>query len=121
MSLLCGSCRTEISENFGLLYWLERDENGNLHLPNQAEDYVPPNSAICNVCWAKVPERRKLTAERATVSPKQIFAYAFGSSDNGSMSGSKMWSGIVVNEKSFIFLTKNTVTLFLMGAVEIIE
>lgn len=125
MSLWCGNCKQEIFKGFGLLYLLERTEDGQLRYPDRANDYVPANSSICDPCWSLLPEGEKRTDEdtktTAENSRDTVFIYLHAESNNSPLWRSKTWSGIVLDESTITFIRPEIAARHLTGAVEIIE
>lgn len=122
MSLGCGACRSSIYGSFGLLYRLPREADGSFRLPNSAEDYVPPNSAVCEPCWARVPKERvlqNLDALGSDFRDRYIYAYAPADSGRGA-SGGAQWSSIESDTNNLIFLHEETAMELLPQAVRII-
>ncbi len=125
MSLWCGSCRREIFEGFGLLYQLERMGDGQLRFPDQAKDYVPANSAVCDPCWNSLPINEMVTDEKVRAEMERgketVFAYTSADSNNDPVWKSKTWSSIVANDSNIVFIKHKAVVRYFPKAVEIIE
>ena len=125
MSLWCGSCRSEIFAGFGILYQLERTNDGKLRFPDKSKDYVPANSAICDPCWLRLPASEKYTDESMKITAEQseetVFAYAPADSNNDAFWGSKTWSGIVTDDGKLVLVKSQAVSRYFPKAVEIID
>ena len=122
MSLGCGACRRTIFKGFVILYRLERDEHGNLLLPDkEGKDYVPHNSSICEVCLKNLPlPERKKSAEEVMKDGEEVFAFSEADSTSG-IGGSKTWSGITTNETGLVFVKAEVVHRLFPLAVKIID
>lgn len=123
MSLWCGNCRQEIFNGFGMLYMLERF-GGALVLPNKEEDYTPANSAVCDDCWAQVPNTERLCGEthKATLDKETDTVYLYLPSDSDRCAfGSKSWSSIESDLSNPIFLRHANVAQHLGKTLPIIE
>lgn len=120
MSLYCGNCRNAIKGDYGLLYRLERDAEGNLRYPHQEEDHLPPNSTVCDLCWLSVPETCKY-AKPETDPKATVFAHACADSGVSPMTGAKEWSSMVVDDKNLLFMREQDVSEKLPSALQIIK
>lgn len=121
MSLVCGNCRETIYDGFGLLYQLERNDEGRLLY--RGGDYVPPNVAVCDACWQGVPNTEKRgdkdARTEAEASKETVFAYAPADSDRHPFGEWKCWSSIVANDDELTFVKSEAVSLYLPGALEL--
>jgi len=120
MSLWCGACRNEIFEGFGLLYRMEM-VGGKPRFPTKDQEYVPPNSAVCDRCWKGVPRKERLTDASAATGPNKrfVFAYADSDSSNSPIWGSKQWSDIEASE-NYVYLRLAAVQRYLPQTLPII-
>ncbi|MBI4276658.1 hypothetical protein HY629_02340 [Candidatus Uhrbacteria bacterium] len=121
MSLWCGACRREIFEGFGMLYRCDRTAEG-FELPNKAADIVPPNSAVCDQCWKRLPAAERLPAVAdlgSEIGGQHIFVYE--PADSGRCGwGSKSWDSIQADAKKRVFLRAATVERFFPQTLPII-
>lgn len=116
MSLWYGSCRTEIFDGFGILYQLERNAAG---VRRPTAEYVPPNSAVCDACWQKVPDDALKMGP--PIDADIVYAYAPADSPSSPFWGSKTWSGIETNDEQLRFISDRTIKRLFPRAVEIID
>ncbi|TSC84246.1 MAG: hypothetical protein G01um101413_541 [Parcubacteria group bacterium Gr01-1014_13] len=102
MSLLCGVCKYDIREGYGLIYGLQRSKDGDIILPDMKNDIVPPNCAVCDGCFGRVPEGivgPVTSAQDLTKMDDPIYVYAKASSGTG-MFGAREWSSIQADDNN---------------------
>ncbi|MCW1891768.1 MAG: hypothetical protein KIH65_000795 [Candidatus Uhrbacteria bacterium] len=127
MSLCCGACRNDIDGGFGLLYRLERAEDRSLRYPDQKQDYVPPNSAVCDHCWEVLPKEEKgIDSEEARAEAEcgsePVFVYLPASGKKNPLSGSVSLLGISTwDGDGYTFVRPNAVQSYLPLVVQIID
>lgn len=127
MSLLCGACRNDIDTGFGLLYRLERAEDGSLRYPDPEKDYVPPNSAVCDACWEILPKEEKgIDSEEVRAEAEHgsepVFVYLPAIGKKNPLSGSVSLLGISTwDGDGYTFVRAEVVQSYLPFAVRIID
>ena len=115
-SVMCGNCREPIHESFGLLYKLERIKSGRLAYPGESRVFIPPNSAVCDDCWGRVPDYLKISGSdgRAKMERSGVGVFAYARAD-----ARQLISGTI--DKNLVFVSADGVLRYLPKALQIIE
>lgn len=126
MSILCGCCRNDINGCFGFLYRFERTVEGKLRYPDQPR-YVPPNSAVCDICWYKLPKEEMIidsdeVRAEAEISQKPVFAYLSASGVSDPLIGSVNSTSVETwDHNGFTFVSPEAVDRYLSNAITVIN
>lgn len=103
MALGCGQCREDIYTGYGILYKLTKGAGGLPILPT--ESYVPPNSAICDDCWAKFSAAHAdQIGITDVITLAEVFAYNSSGLSGRSPSGAMQSTTAGTVNQNFVFV-----------------
>lgn len=126
MSILCGCCRNDIEGCFGFLYRFERTSDGKLRYPDQPR-YVPPNSAVCDICWHVLPKEEMIfdsdeARADAEMSQKPVFAYLSASGVLNPLIGFVDLTSIQTwDQDGFTFVSPEAVYRYFPNTITVID
>lgn len=115
-AVMCGNCRKPIYGEFGILYKLHRTKTGRLAYPGKSMVYIPPNSAVCDDCWRRVPDYLKIPENdgRAKMERSRSDVFAYARAD-----AREIISGTI--DKNLVFVSFDSILRYLPKALQIIE